>query len=312
MISKKVRETQSQSLKSQLDKSSPEPSGVGGQASAKAQILTSLTDQKFHGKKTDIPVELITFGTNQRSEIGDVSSLKAQIREAGLLQPIGIQLLDNEITCVYGNRRLQAFKELAQEDSAKFGTISCIIQVYQDAEQGRIVAQAIENLGREDLAPLDECIAISETKAALSSKSGSPISNEQLGDFLGGRHRKTIDLAVTIANWPQSAHEIIKADSNKFSITILRNIAKKNLTEEALLQALRKVSSEQEAEPTPIKNDVFYERPRRDQLQKFEGFLKTSQAPDEMCDFLRKQNKWLWSKEARKAVRKVLSEYFED
>lgn len=311
MPAKKERETQSQNLKKQLDKTTGSTPTTSSSAT-KDKIIANLRDPNFHGKKTDIPTEWIQFGSNQRKEIGDVSSLKSQIKESGLLQPIGIQLLDDEITCVYGNRRLQAFKELSKEDRERFETISCIIQVYGNPEQGRIIAQAIENLGREDLSPLDECIAIAETKAALTAKSGTPVTNEQLGEFLGGRHRKTIEFAIAIASWSESAHAVIRSNPDRFSITTLRNLARKNLPEDQLIQALEKELIEPIAEPKKYKEIPFYERPRRDQLKNFDSFLQTVEATPEMSEFLKKQNKWLWSKEARGAIRKVLNEYFED
>jgi ParB/RepB/Spo0J family partition protein len=308
MKAKSPRETQSQSLMKQLASGE----GTATSTTANDQLLITLADRKSQGKKTDIPVNLIHFGSNQRSEIGDINALKEQIRTAGLLQPIGIQLLDGQITVVYGNRRLKAYKELALENPEKFSSISCIIQVYQDAEESRIIAQAIENLGREDLSPLDECIAINETKAALSAKKGTPVSNEVLGDFLGGRHRKTIDLAIAIANWPQSAHDLIRSQTDKYLISTLRNIAKKNLSEEKLLHELAMVIAEPQAQEEKLmKEDPLYEKPRRDQLKKFDAFLESSNMPENVREFLRKQNKWLWSTEARLAVKKVLDEYFE-
>jgi len=304
--------TQAQKFKKQIEKSVPTNTASSGGAVQKEQIIEGLSNPKFHGKKVDARIEWISVGSNHRSNIGNLDALKAQIEEIGLAQPIGIQLLDGQITCVYGHRRLAAFKELSKVDPEKYGTISCILQVYGNPEQGRIIAQAIENLGREDLAPLDECIAINETKAALSAKTGSSVTNEQLGDFLGGRHRKTIDLAIVIANWPTEVHEIIRAHDDRFSISALRNLAKKKLSTEELLAEVHSLSSDSSPIPKPKSSHRLFEKPRKDQVKDFDQFLKSQQVPEDISGFLKKQNSWLWSKDAREAVKKILNDYFVD
>jgi ParB family chromosome partitioning protein len=57
----------------------------------------------------DVPIEKITIGHRHRRDMGDMDALAANIREMGLLQPIGVDELFN---LIYGARRLAACESL--------------------------------------------------------------------------------------------------------------------------------------------------------------------------------------------------------
>jgi ParB family chromosome partitioning protein len=57
----------------------------------------------------DVPVEKISFGDRYRKDFGDVESLAANIREMGLLQPIGV---DAYYQLIFGARRLEACADI--------------------------------------------------------------------------------------------------------------------------------------------------------------------------------------------------------
>jgi len=56
-------------------------------------------------KVIDVPIDQIHFGERYRQDLGDIDALAANIREMGLLQPIGI---DEYFNLIYGLRRLDA------------------------------------------------------------------------------------------------------------------------------------------------------------------------------------------------------------
>jgi hypothetical protein len=272
-------------------------------------LKKNLQNKDFSGKKVDVPVDWISTANNQRSKIDNLDSLKLQIREFGLLQPIGIQLLDNEIVVVFGHRRLQAYKELHEENESRFAKISCILNVFSDPEVGRIIAQTVENLGREDLSAIDECRAILEFKTALEAQYGRKISNEEVGKYLGGVHRKTIDIAISIAKWPKKTHLLIQSHEDKFPISLLREIAKKGLSHEQIHQSVEKLLAGISSVPKKVNDNQLTPIATRE-LKKFlkDQILK---ADDEQTfKLIVAQKKWLGSALVRKAMFTVLKDLY--
>lgn len=294
--------SQAEDLKKRLTRSKGELTIEG--------LKKNLATPGFHGKKVDVPISWINISDNHRSRLDDIDSLKLQILEVGLAQPIGIQLLDDQITIVYGHRRYTAFKELAEDDPRRFSKISCIIQVYDQPEQGRIITQAIENLGRSDLLPLDECVAINELKQTLKTKNGGSYNNTQLGDFLGGIHRKTVDLAIIIANWPQNVHDYIR-QNDEISISQLRAAAKKGLKGDEIIVAL-KADSKLSKKGAIKKN--FPQPLSHSEYAKFKEFVASSSDlfEEDIQKFLLQQKKWLGSSQHRSAISYLLKELFKE
>ncbi|MFK7825083.1 MAG: ParB/RepB/Spo0J family partition protein [Oligoflexales bacterium] len=282
----------------------------------KRQFLTieklrhDLCNPKLHGKKVDVPLSWINALENHRSKITELKALKLQIQEIGLVQPIGIQLLDNKITVVYGHRRFHAFRELCKKDPIKYAKIGSVLQVYHQAEQGRIIAQAVENLGRQDLSPLDESKAINELKKTLKTWNGDSYTNVQLEEFLGGVHRKTVELAIIIANWPESIHKTISENEDHFSISLLRSIAKKGLKgvdlEFVINSAAHLCPNRAKREQ---KKDLSLSRI---ETKNYRDYLNQSnlECSEDEKDFLFSQRKWLGSEKHRALMQKVLREYF--
>lgn len=60
-------------------------------------------------KVIDVPIDKIQLGDRHRTDMGDMDAFAANIREMGLLQPIGV---DEYYTLVYGQRRLEACESL--------------------------------------------------------------------------------------------------------------------------------------------------------------------------------------------------------
>lgn len=87
-----------------------------------------------------IPISSIKVGKRFRESLGDLTDLKRSLQLLGLLQPIGITESNN---LVYGNRRLNAAKEL--------GWIEITARICNYDNLKSELAEHEENLQREDL-----------------------------------------------------------------------------------------------------------------------------------------------------------------
>lgn len=125
----------------------------------------------------DIPIALVDVGVNVRSSdaLGDLEELAESIRQHGVLQPVRVILLgaSGRYRLVYGQRRLLAAA------MAGLDRIPALVDgVPPDGDLG--VQQLVENIQRNDLAPLDEARALQRllaadpklTQAALAKRIG--------------------------------------------------------------------------------------------------------------------------------------------
>ena len=118
--------------------------------------IVSLLSNDRHGRSRggvrNIDVERITPNPEQprlTMEQSSLDELAASIREHGVLQPILVRPLDNgEFQLIAGERRWRASK------AAGLATIPALVEEIDDDTALEI--SIIENLQREDLAPLDE------------------------------------------------------------------------------------------------------------------------------------------------------------
>jgi ParB family chromosome partitioning protein len=78
-------------------------------------------------KVIDVPIAKIHVGERHREDMGDIEALAANIREMGLLQPIGI---DEYFNLVYGARRLEACEDLGWNE------IPCVVVQLQSLIAG--------------------------------------------------------------------------------------------------------------------------------------------------------------------------------
>lgn len=98
-----------------------------------------------------IPIDLIKHLDNSRLRIeeADVSSLMTDIKNRGLLQPIGVLKVGEEYILRFGNRRLMACKKLGWK------TISAIISDRELNEDSFMADNIAENVHRIDLTPME-------------------------------------------------------------------------------------------------------------------------------------------------------------
>ncbi len=122
----------------------------------------------------EIPVAAVTPNARQPRERFDAETLEAlarSIREVGVLQPIVVRALDVGYQLVAGERRLRAAK------IAGLATIPAVIRQTDDTEGLR--EALIENLHRDDLAPLEQAAAFQELLDDLGA------SHDELAERLG-------------------------------------------------------------------------------------------------------------------------------
>jgi ParB/RepB/Spo0J family partition protein len=93
--------------------------------------------------------ELKPSPSNPRSDLGDLEGLTASIKADGILMPLGArELPDGSYELAHGHRRLAAAK------AAGLANVPVEIMAVNDTEHATILL--IENLHRQDLAPLDK------------------------------------------------------------------------------------------------------------------------------------------------------------
>ena len=136
--------------------------------------LSALIPGAEEGGLLEIPVAAIAPNPRQPREEFNQESLEglaASIREVGVLQPIVVRREDQGYELVAGERRLRAAK------LAGLATIPAVIRETDDTESLR--EALIENLHRDDLAPLEMAAAFQELLEELE------VSQDVLAERLG-------------------------------------------------------------------------------------------------------------------------------
>jgi ParB family chromosome partitioning protein len=138
-----------------------------------------------------------------------IAELAASIERHGLLQPIIVQPAeDDRYTLVAGQRRLLAHRELGRTRIAALLTAG-----------SRDELALIENLQREDLAPLDEAEAL----AALKQRHG--YNQDELGRALA-KAKSTISELLSLNQLPGSLKVDIRAHPRPVSKSVLIELAR--------------------------------------------------------------------------------------
>lgn len=121
-------------------------------------VSPPLTDEEKQKRRDDseahtvqnIPLSSIDFGNNVRKSYTpeSITELAETIKRWGLIQPITLRPEGTRYVVNTGHRRFLACKE------AKLETVPAIIRMDYDSDSIQVI-QMIENIQREDLAPLD-------------------------------------------------------------------------------------------------------------------------------------------------------------
>jgi ParB family chromosome partitioning protein len=126
------------------------------------------------GGLVEVPVGAIAPNPRQpREAFGEESlaALAASIREVGVLQPIVVRRRDRGYELVAGERRLRA---------ARLAGLATVPAVFRETDESESLREAlIENIHRQDLAPLELAAAFQELQDDLG------VSQEELAERLG-------------------------------------------------------------------------------------------------------------------------------
>jgi ParB family chromosome partitioning protein len=175
-------------------------------------------------KVIDVPIEKIQIGDRYRRDVGDIEALAANIREVGLLQPIG---LDEYYTLIYGARRLEACENLGWKQ------IPCVIVKLRSL----IAGEYSENEFRKQFTPSERAAIgkaiegdLGDRKgqrtdlAAIAAKSGEGKTADIAAKRAGFKSAESFERAKTVV--AKGTPELVAAmDAGKIKIDAAAKIA---------------------------------------------------------------------------------------
>ncbi|MGH2691681.1 MAG: ParB/RepB/Spo0J family partition protein [Actinomycetota bacterium] len=145
----------------------------------------------------EVPVNSVAPNRRQpRQMFGDESleALARSIREVGVLQPIVVRKVEEGYELVAGERRLRAAR------MAGLATVPAILRTTDDTESLR--EALIENIHRQDLAPLEQASAFQELQDDLG------VTQEDLAKRLG-HSRPHIANTIRLLNLPAAVQSLL-------------------------------------------------------------------------------------------------------
>ena len=143
----------------------------GGLGRGLSSLIPGASD---HGGLVEIPVSAISPNPRQpRVDFDDegLAALARSIQEVGVLQPVVVRARDGRYELVAGERRVRAAR------LAGLATMPAIVREGDDAESLR--EALIENIHRQDLAPLELAAAFQELLEELG------VTQETMAERLG-------------------------------------------------------------------------------------------------------------------------------
>lgn len=175
-------------------------------------------------KVIDVPIHKIHFGLRHRQDMGDMEALAANIREMGLLQPIGI---DEYFHLIYGARRLQACGGLGWKQ------IPCVVVKLQSVIAGewaenemrkQFTVSEREAIGKAVEAELGNRKGRRTDVAAIAAKSGEGRTVDLAAKRAGFKSAETYERAKTVVE--RGVPELITAmDKGDIKIDAAAKIA---------------------------------------------------------------------------------------
>jgi ParB/RepB/Spo0J family partition protein len=192
------------------------------------------------GTVVQIPVDRLRIEENVRTQIiedEDFEVLVESIRDKGVLQNLVVQITAlpdgrEDLIILSGQRRWLACRKAGKT------TAPCLIIAEED-QKTRIVYGLIENLLREDLAPIDIGFAYSKLLDLGATQ------DELARTF--GCHKKTIQRYQSLTTWPQAAIEILREHPRLFSTDFLFNGISRDILSDSDLLVLRLVKIVEQA-----------------------------------------------------------------
>lgn len=169
-----------------------------------------------------VPLDQIRVGFRFRKDSGDMEALKQNIREMGLLQPIGI---DSYYNLIFGQRRYDACSDLGWE------TIPCVILNLESVLAGEYA----ENEFRKNFTPSERTAigkAVEEELGAKNRRGGDRRSSAAIAahGFVKGLNwdtGRTVDLAAQRAGFRSAeTYERAKTVTDKGSPELIEAMDK--------------------------------------------------------------------------------------
>lgn len=147
-------------------------------------------EKSRRNRTLELPIDTVAPNPKQPRKEFDpkkISELSKSIKEYGVLQPIGVRVIQDGYEIVYGERRWRASNE------AGLKTIPCVI-VPGDADLKTIAL--IENIHRQDLSAMEKAMAIKDMMVSEN------LSMDAVGKKLGlGKTR--VHQLINILNLPE-------------------------------------------------------------------------------------------------------------
>jgi ParB family transcriptional regulator, chromosome partitioning protein len=212
-----------------------------------------------------IPVNLIDPAEdNFRGPVGDVTELANLIRAQGLLQAITVTPRpDGRYKVVFGHRRLAAVQSLG------WAEIEARVREYTDAE--RLAVMLAENLGREDLSPLQEARAY-QAMLELTDEQGRKVYTQRtLAQKLGVGQAKVSNY-TSIFKLPDDV--VAALDSGDINVTQaiqLARLAKHPDRVQAALSSYRRLGGDMELAVRRQQDDLEREQARSKKLKELKS-----------------------------------------
>ena len=176
-------------------------------------------------KVIDVPIDKIKVGDRYRRDLGDLEALAANIREMGLLQPIGV---DEYFNLIYGKRRLDACEDLGWKH------IPCVVVKLKSV----IAGEYAENEFRKQFTVTERAAIGRAVEEELGDRRGErtdklkenfpEVSKGQTRDIAATRagfsNARTYDAAKSVVD--RGARELVEAmDRGDVSIDAAAKIA---------------------------------------------------------------------------------------
>jgi ParB family chromosome partitioning protein len=223
---------------------------------AKLELLKEVKERT--GTKSEIDFKsILIFQIESKQNVREtenigIEDLKSSIRQVGLLQPIGIYQIDTDkYICLWGHRRLRAYKELYQENPDRFDKIPAIITDNKNIT----TKQIIENLQRVDLTAHELYQALKELKkqglkykqiAGIIGKSEGYIKNLYSGIKEIDTSPENIEILIKSHNVTLSDFQTIKTIKDTAAKKkLIKQKAENKLTQLQLQQKVQKIRDQE-------------------------------------------------------------------
>jgi ParB family chromosome partitioning protein len=163
------------------------------------------------------PRQLEPDEANVRREAGDLEGLAASLRRYGVLQPLGVVLVNGDgrgsppggsegrYRVVYGNRRREA------AIMAGLPTVPCV-PVSLGAHPDQLVAQLLENMQRRDLNDMEKAEGLARLRRQLAAEMGSGTGTEALDGRVAelvGLSARTVRRYLALRDLPPAVRDLL-------------------------------------------------------------------------------------------------------